>query len=54
MCLTNLSCFEDVTGKIDKGKLLDVVCLDFQNIFDNAHVKGLHVKLRHLAFEAMY
>ena len=34
-CLTNLlEFFEEVTRKVDEGKAVDVVCLDFSKAFD--------------------
>jgi len=45
-CLTNLiSCYDQVTCLVDKGKAVDVIYLDFSKTFDTASHSNLLEKL---------
>ena len=45
-CLTNLITFDDkMTGLVDEGRAMDIVCLDFHKAFDTVSLKILIDKL---------
>ena len=45
-CLTNLLCFlEEITKWVDDGSPVDVICLDFQKVFEKVPYQRLILKL---------
>ena len=54
-CLTNLlECFEEVYERIEEGKSVDVIYLDFDKAFDKVPHKRLAKKLQSCGLEGRY
>src|SRR6218665_2046280 len=54
-CLTNLlECFEEVYERIEEGKSVDVIYLDFDKAFDKVPHKRLTKKLQSCGLEGRY